>query len=417
VKGLYCSLVVLAVVASQGRRCEAFSYAFAYDNGVDVVVHPAGYRGTGGACAIAVGIDPACPYALDMIVPTQHVIDAWNALVPSPHNIHPGEANNIPAGKFDYESVLLHEMGHALGLGHPNVGAGSHFTTAREGANRVFDEDPGPDGVTGSADDIRGDDVNLNYFRIADNDPFAISETVDSTTYSRQLSDLPAGHSYSANAYRDVAELLLGADDVEAVLHQGIFAAEARRELGHDDVAGIRYAQAGLDELAGTSDDYTFTLSYAGLTDSADIVIDFHTGESELAATAMSGSWILFSGHMEVVNPRIRFNDEMEWFFNQDASGTYFVPGDADGDGDVDLDDLFAVRNNMGAEGGATRADGDFNGDGDVDLTDLFVVRNNFGAGAASVPEPTVAALLAAGPLCAMLRRRQTARARTAPCG
>jgi len=88
------------------------------------------------------------------------------------------------------------------------------------------------------------------------------------------------------------------------------------------------------------------------------------------------------------------------------------VPGDTDGDGDVDLDDLFAVRNNFGTTSGATRADGDVAphpaGDGDVDLDDLFAVRNNFGTGLIVIPEPVSVALMALG-LPILLRRRRTA--------
>jgi len=82
------------------------------------------------------------------------------------------------------------------------------------------------------------------------------------------------------------------------------------------------------------------------------------------------------------------------------------IPGDTDNDGDVDLDDLFAVRNNFGTSSGATLADGDTDGDGDVDLDDLFAVRNNFGTGLMVIPEPTAVCLMVIGSV-ALLRRRQ----------
>lgn len=69
--------------------------------------------------------------------------------------------------------------------------------------------------------------------------------------------------------------------------------------------------------------------------------------------------------------------------------------GDTDADGDVDLDDLNAVRNNFGSEGPVGGTPGDaVPFDGKVDLDDLNGVRNNFGAaGSSAVPEPSTAAL------------------------
>jgi hypothetical protein len=49
-------------------------------------------------------------------------------------------------------------------------------------------------------------------------------------------------------------------------------------------------------------------------------------------------------------------------------------PGDADGDGDVDLDDLLLVLGNFGGTGS-----GDVDGDNDVDLDDLLLVLGAFG--------------------------------------
>jgi hypothetical protein len=68
------------------------------------------------------------------------------------------------------------------------------------------------------------------------------------------------------------------------------------------------------------------------------------------------------------------------------------APGDTNGDGKVDLDDLNNVRNQFGGSGL-----GDTDLDNDIDLDDLNNVRNHFGAGggAAAVPEPATWFLLA----------------------
>src|SRR5262249_26855591 len=46
-------------------------------------------------------------------------------------------------------------------------------------------------------------------------------------------------------------------------------------------------------------------------------------------------------------------------------------PGDLDGDGEVNLEDLAILLAHFGTQTGARLVDGDLDGDGDVDLTDL----------------------------------------------
>ena len=72
------------------------------------------------------------------------------------------------------------------------------------------------------------------------------------------------------------------------------------------------------------------------------------------------------------------------------------LPGDANLDGKVDINDLTTVLSNFGRTGLANAwTSGDFNGDGKVDINDLTTVSANFGrsdgssvAGVAAVPEP-----------------------------
>ena len=87
------------------------------------------------------------------------------------------------------------------------------------------------------------------------------------------------------------------------------------------------------------------------------------------------------------------------------------IPGDTDGDGDVDDSDLgtvFANYTGPVANGGKTFADGDTDFDGDVDDSDLGSAFANYTGplSPASVPEPASAAAIALGGL-ALLRRRR----------
>ncbi|MEO0532175.1 MAG: dockerin type I domain-containing protein [Planctomycetota bacterium] len=84
------------------------------------------------------------------------------------------------------------------------------------------------------------------------------------------------------------------------------------------------------------------------------------------------------------------------------------LPGDANGDGSVDLLDLDILGANFGTMGTGTNATGDFNGDGNVDLLDLDILGANFGSGgsSAAVPEPVGVVLAAFGVVVAATRRR-----------
>jgi len=79
------------------------------------------------------------------------------------------------------------------------------------------------------------------------------------------------------------------------------------------------------------------------------------------------------------------------------------LPGDTDGDMDIDLSDYTRLAANF-APGGTsfTWTDGDFDSDGDIDLSDYNALVGNFspvGYGAAAVPEPSAAFLALLGML------------------
>jgi alkaline phosphatase len=84
------------------------------------------------------------------------------------------------------------------------------------------------------------------------------------------------------------------------------------------------------------------------------------------------------------------------------------VPGDANGDGIVDVGDLGILAANYGMTSGATRTMGDFNGDGLVDTGDLGILAAKYGYGTSqgigggelltiNTPEPATLIILLVG--------------------
>ncbi|NQZ96649.1 MAG: hypothetical protein HRU01_09075 [Myxococcales bacterium] len=313
-------------IAAGAQRVEAGAFTFAGETyGVDLITHPEGYTGSGGVVNVTVCVDPTSANADEMEVPVQNLVNTWNALNPVTGNVLLGGANDLTSNELDFESMALHEVGHCIGLAHSNAASESGLTgndrdatKATDGANNSFDIDEGDDGVMGSGDDERDDDVNLHWFRTSNNNPFTIDSVVDSTTYSRDLDDLPEDDLFATNGDRNVAALL-GSPNTEAVMQQGTFFNEEQRQLSHDDVATLRYGMSGIDEVEGTSDDYTMLLTYSGLTTSCDIVLDFDNSETGFAVCQIGGVF-LNSDHVQTTSSAIFFNNNFNWFFTPELS-------------------------------------------------------------------------------------------------
>jgi len=312
---------------------QAGTFVFADEANPDSITHPIGYVGVGGPRMLSVCLRTATlPTGVSATQVENTVLKAvatWNAQRVAVSNLGNNAANDIPAGQ-DFESVLLHEMGHCLGLAHPNHASESALaapldegTKSTDGINNVFNQAAGVDAIHGSADDVRGDDGNLYWYRDASNDPLAFPATIDASTF-RLSGGLPAGQLFARNGDRDVLNAM-GVANTESVMQQGQFSDEAQRRLTAEDLSTIRLGAAGLDEIQGTLDDYTIQLNYVGQISTCDLTVEF--GGTGFASCAVAGQGII-PDHVRISSAQLMFSPTVTWFFSQAPNTTTTITAD-----------------------------------------------------------------------------------------
>ena len=402
-------LLLVVLVCSFGPGSAAGSFKISFASQPDRVFHPGGVATGVDQVEVTVCIDPNSENIEEMEGPLLNAIRTWNLKEAVIGNISTG---NFPT-KLDFESVALHEIGHCVfGLGHVNGASESmlpvpqrNSTVAYQGGNSVLDTDAGFDGVYGTGDDVRGDDINRFWYTIGSNDPFALPlpAVIDITVLQRSLSGLPAGHTFAANGGRAVSAAL-GYPLTESVMFQNAGANEIQRALTSDDVATVRFAENGFDNIFGTSDDYTSNIVYAGVgLEGCDVIVSMEgISNPSCALTEIDHNPSGGTQDTIVVKSRITFSPLTSWHYNPDQDpdedGVLGLQDnckltansdqrDTNGDGfgnvcDPDFDGNCKVNfldvSLFFSQLGGTEADYDLNGDGLVDVTDYAIVMDYF---------------------------------------
>jgi hypothetical protein len=331
--------LIFFFVSSQFIAAGSFNIHSNISGDVNGIIHPFLYVGVGGTVTVRVCLDPNLTDRTLAEPSVVKAISAWNNLV----HLKPNLSIDVPIGEFDFESVLLHEIGHcAFGLLHPDLGSlipspiDRFATIALVGDDGLFSIGVGADGAPGSSDDFRDDDVNYMWFNKFDNNPFFLSGTIDTTTYSREIEDLPAGHSFAANANRLVGPVSTPVvNGTEAVMTSVVLADEGRRKLQADDVAIVELGKSGKDGIAGTADDYTVHLTYAGRdTDPAncDVIIETNSEPGANLGLCLVESVSIGSSHFRLAgNGIIQIQERDDWYYRFEVFSEGFENGDFSG--------------------------------------------------------------------------------------
>jgi hypothetical protein len=326
-----CNVLTSALLATAAGSASAAIYVKTYDT----PVHRAyGYEG------VSTRVDvPLCPSGPAMYIAARNVAAAFNRRDGSVGNVlSPSDPTYPPLGTRDVEAVLAHEIGHTLGIGHAEstpmalggLAPGFGVAPARRGANGVVDALPGADGIFGTEDDWRGDDVNVMVFPLTTpgNTPFEVPVVADRTTMTSDRALRSNPNSWPFVAWAPVA-VSLGLPPTSSVMIAAYGVGGVTRRPSAQELTMLKYAESGIDGLAGTTDDYElFLYVVPPATPSHDrpegcIVISISPDDrfaGALAITFPVGSWSFvepcFAGTAECIGlTAIRFNPDYNWHF------------------------------------------------------------------------------------------------------
>lgn len=299
-------------------------------NSAAKVVHPGGYNGSGGELTVGICLDPnALPASGDPTQAMRNVAATYNRMEAKLGNL----ADNN-AGKVDFESVLLHEIGHCIGMDHVTLGPSEigtsdfahpqlYFANAFKGGNGTFDTGQGADGVRATRDDSRADDINRNWFRKNSNDPWEIpGATIDRGTHSVLAADLPGAYSFAeaatsfgpCNGNQPNSSGAYGRPATQNTMFPVLCTNKFVRELSPDDVTTLRVARAGRDgSQASAADNYNTRLQVVPPGPGCRITVKF-VNDAGFAFCQVGGSFL--TPDIVITSAEARFQRSVDWHFN-----------------------------------------------------------------------------------------------------
>jgi hypothetical protein len=311
------------------------------------VTHAGGYAGNAGERVVDVCLDPGFPpQSGDPAQATRNAIAEFNRFQALLGNVVNGASVGLAPGQVDYESLLMHEMGHCLGLDHNLLGPSevscSVGGTCVNSPTLFFANTfptigttlAGVDGQRATGDDVRTGATNRLWYRAGSNNPFVEPPTADRVTFV-QTGSLPVGDTF-AEASASFSPCSQGTATVNTGAANGqpnttdimvpiLCTNNAIRDLSPNDRSMFRIARAGFDGIASTGDDYTVRLNYIGTTQAGcDIRIRFPSGGGFFCSVALL---VYQNGDHSIDGPSppatINLQREVNWFFNQtDTTGT-----------------------------------------------------------------------------------------------